>query len=242
MSQSSQEDLPSYDMPPEKVVEEALRNKCQSIAYTYNDPIIFLEYAVDIAKLAKKKGLKNIFVTNGFINEKPLRDACKYMDAFHVDLKGFDDRYYKELCHAWLSPVLKTLKVLKEEKRWFEMINLVIPGYNDRPKEFKEMSDWIVKNLGKDYPLHFSRFYPFYRMQNIPPTREETLIKAKDIAEKAGLKYVYIGNVMGREDNTFCPKCKKTLIKRTSYFQVLENKLNKGRCFSCNEKIAGVWD
>ncbi|MBD3310155.1 AmmeMemoRadiSam system radical SAM enzyme [Candidatus Woesearchaeota archaeon] len=241
MSQSAPEDISSYEMSPAKVVEEALRNKCSSIAYTYNDPVVFFEYAIDTAKLAKKKGLKNIFVMNGFISPEPLKEACRHMDGFHVDLKGFRDKFYREVCHAWLAPVLESLKILQKEKAWFEMINLLIPGYNDSSQEVTEMCAWIVENLGTGYPLHFSRFFPFYKMHDADITPMSTLSKSAEIARKAGLDYVYVGNVMGEEANTMCPGCGDLLIRRSSFFEVLENRLKQGKCPGCGQKIQGVW-
>ncbi|MFH1065467.1 MAG: AmmeMemoRadiSam system radical SAM enzyme [Nanoarchaeota archaeon] len=237
LSQSKPEELPFYEMPPEKVVEEALKAKCHSISYTYSEPTIFYEYMIDTAKIARKKGLKNIFVTNGFINPEPLNELCKYIDAAHVDLKGFTEEVYSKTCGARLKPVLKTLKLLKKNKIWFEVINLVIPGINDDMKKIKEMAEWLKKNIGENCVLHFSRFFPCYLMSNAKPTPIETLEKAKETAEKAGLHYIYVGNV-SEEENTYCPKCKKLLIKRMHY-SILENNIEKGKCLFCKAVIAG---
>jgi pyruvate formate lyase activating enzyme len=242
MSQSTPEELQNYELTPKQVVEEALKTGSKSIAYTYNDPIVFFEYAVDCAKEAKRKGLKNVFVTNLFINEKPLKELCKVMDAFHVDLKGFNDDFYRNITLAWLEPIKNNLKILKKEKVWFEVINLVVPGMNDDKNEIKEMCKWIKENLGDEIPLHFSRFFPMYKMEDVESTPIERLEKFYDIAKKAGLKYVYIGNVREREDNTICPKCSKTLIKRTPFFEVKEVNIEKGKCKFCKEPIAGVFE
>jgi len=242
MSQSSPEEVPSFSLPPEELVKKAIENKCKSIAYTYNDPIVFYEYTLDTAKLAREKGIKNIFVTNGFINPEPLKELCKYLDAAHVDLKGFTEEYYSNICSARLAPVLETLKILKKEGVWFEVINLVIPTLNDDMTIIRKMCQWLKTNIGADCVLHFSRFFPDYKLQYLPPTPEETLEKAKAVAEKCGLHYVYIGNVFGREDNTYCPKCKKLLIRRSSFYTILENKVKKGKCPYCNEVIAGVFE
>lgn len=242
ISQYSPDDVPFVEMLPEKIVNEALANGCSSIAYTYNDPIVFIEYAIDTAKIAKKKGLKNIFVTNGYINQEPLKELCKYMDAFHIDLKGFNDKFYKEVCDGTLKPVLETLKTLSKEKIWFEIIHLTVPKLTDDMDEIKKMCAWIKKELGADTVLHFSRFFPCYKMGDYPPTGENTLLKAGEIAKKAGLNHVYIGNIIIEKwENTYCPKCKELLIERR-WFDILENKLKKGRCFKCGEKIAGVWE
>lgn len=237
LSQSKPEELPFYEMPPEKVVEEAIKAKCHSISYTYSEPTIFYEYMVDTAKLAKKKGLKNIFVTNGFINPEPLNELCKYIDAAHVDLKGFDEKVYSNICEAQLKPVLETLKLLKKNNIWFEVINLVIPGINDDMKKIKAMAEWLRKNIGKDCVLHFSRFFPCYLMSNTKPTPVETLEKAKETAEKAGLDHIYVGNV-SEEENTICPQCQKLLIRRNHY-NILENNMKKGKCGFCGSIIPG---
>jgi len=245
MSQHAPEELRNFRLEPKDVVKSALDSKCASIAYTYNDPIVFYEYAYDTAKLAKEKGLKNIFVTNGFINQEPLKELCKYMDGFHIDLKGFTDEYYKKVCNARLQPVLDTLKTLKKEGKWFEIIYLMIPEFNDDMKKIKEMCEWIMKELGPETVIHFSAFFPSYKMDYVDPTPTETLNKAKAIAEKAGIQYVYIGNVFEKEDNTYCRKCKKLLIRRTSSFEVLENNIKsgkgKGACKFCKAVIPGVF-
>ena len=228
------------EMSPEEIVDAAIKENCRSISYTYNDPIIFYEYALDTAKLAKKKGLKNTIVSNGFINREPLKEWIKYIDAANIDLKGFTDKFYKEITTAWLEPVLETLKFLKD-KIWLEVTNLIIPGQNDNMDDIKKMCEWIKNNLGTDVPLHFSRFWPYYKMQDVPPTREETLTKARDIALRTGLNYVYIGNIsIENTENTFCPKCKKLLIERKG-FTVTNNNMENSKC-SCGEKIAGVWE
>lgn len=242
MSQSGPEAVPSFELSAEAVVERALAEGCKSIAYTYNDPIVFTEYVLDIAKLAKRKGLKNVFVTNGFINREPLLLICKYIDAFHVDLKGFTEQYYREICLARLKPVLETLKVLKQEKVWFEIINLIVPTLNDDMRTIQSMCGWIKKELGTDFPLHFSRFFPEYKLLNLPQTRIEVLEKAAEIASKTGLKFVYIGNVAGREDNTHCPECGRLLIRRSSFFEVLENNIKKGKCPDCGYAVPGIWE
>ncbi|MBL7100377.1 MAG: AmmeMemoRadiSam system radical SAM enzyme [Nanoarchaeota archaeon] len=241
ISQASPEDFPSQYKQPEEIVKEAIKNNCKSIAYTYTESAVFYEYAYDIAKLARKKKLKNVTVTNGFINPEPLKKLYKYIDAANVDLKGFTEEFYKKICSARLKPVLETLKLLHKMKVWIEITNLVIPGLNDDMKNIKEMCEWIKKNLGIDYPLHFSRFYPCYKMMDRQPTPYETLTKAYDIAKKTGLKYVYIGNVPEEKYNhTYCSKCKEIIIKRSSFFEI-ENKVKNGRCPKCKTKIEGVW-
>jgi pyruvate formate lyase activating enzyme len=227
------------EVSPEKVVELCKEENCSVISYTYTEPTIFFEYMLDIAKIAKKAGIKNTIVSNGYINEAPLRELCKYIDGANIDLKGFTDEFYKKMCKGRLDAVLKTLKILREESVWLEITNLVVPGLNDDFKKIKEMCQWISKELGRDVPLHFSRFHPDYKMTDGGPTPLETLEKAKEIAEKY-LDFVYVGNV-GSESNTVCPKCKSVNIRR-SMLNLLENKLVKGKCFNCKNKMPGVFE
>jgi len=228
-----------YDeLAPERIVEDCKKNNCKIISYTYTEPTIFYEYMLDIAKIAKKEGIKDTIVSNGYISEAPLRELCKYIDGANIDLKGFTDEFYGKVCKGKLDPVLNTLKILKQEGVWLEITNLIVPGLNDDFKKIEEMCKWISKDLGKDVPLHFSRFHPDYKMTDGQATPMETLEKAKKIAEKY-LDYVYIGNVDG-ESNTICPNCKSVNIRR-SMLNLIENKLVNGKCFKCGYKIAGVW-
>ncbi|MFH1211145.1 MAG: AmmeMemoRadiSam system radical SAM enzyme [archaeon] len=243
-SQATPEEIPSLKIEPAQVVEKATKAKCKSISYTYNEPSIFYEYVYDTARIAKKKKIKNVMVTNGYINEKPLKELYKHIDAANVDLKGFSEKFYKEVCEVRLQPVLDSLKNMKKMGVWTEITNLIIPGYNDNMKEIKKMSEWITKNLGKDVPLHFSRFFPCYEMMEIPVTPIDTLKKAYETARKAGIKYVYVGNVSTDEgySDTYCPKCGERLIKRGAYFGVEQNKIKNGKCFRCKQKISGIWN
>lgn len=177
-----------------KIIEIALKEKCPSISFSYSDPIIAYEYVLSIAKLAKKNNLKNIIVSNGFINPEPLKKLCKYLNAANIDIKSFREGFYKKVCKSSLKPVLESLKILKENKIHIEITNLLIPGLNDNPKEIEEMCKWIKENLGEKTPLHFSRFFPMYQLKDVPITPVETLEKAKQIGDKY-LKYVYLGNV-----------------------------------------------
>jgi len=238
---SQERDIIGEDLSPEKVVENALDEGCSGIAYTYNEPTIFYEYVYDTARLARKKGLKNIMVTNGYINQEPLKKLYKYIDAANVDLKGFTERFYKDIPSSSLAPVLETLKTIKGmENCWLEITTLIIPTLNDDIKTIKEMCIWTKENLGDKTPLHFSRFFPFYKLEHLPPTPPETLIKARDIALKTGLKFVYVGNILLEEsENTCCQKCKRLLIERKG-FSITKNKVKDGRC-SCGEIIPGIW-
>ncbi|MEA3459738.1 MAG: AmmeMemoRadiSam system radical SAM enzyme [Chloroflexota bacterium] len=242
ISQARPEEVKGYDLPPEKVVETALEKDCQSIAYTYTEPTIFYEYMLDTAKLARAKGLRNVIITNGFINPEPLRELCQYVDGIRVDLKAFDEEFYIKVSQGRLEPVLETLKIIQEEGVHLEIINLVVPTLNDDPEEIRQMCQWIKENLGLDVPLHFSRFLPMYKLQSLPPTPIETLETAHKIALEEGLHYVYIGNVPGHPaENTYCSKCGELLIKRRGFY-VLENHIIDGKCEYCGEPIPGVWE
>jgi pyruvate formate lyase activating enzyme len=179
-------------------------------------------------------------VTNGYINPEPLQKLYKYIDAANVDLKSFTTKFYSEVCFASLEPVLNSLKEIKQFC-WLEVTNLIIPTLNDNLADIKSMCEWLIKNLGEDVPLHFSRFFPYYKLTTLPPTPLETLVKARDIALKSGIKYVYIGNIATPDaSNTYCPRCKKLLIERLG-FGIVRNNIKEGKC-ECGQDIAGVWD
>lgn len=231
-----------YRLMPEQVVEEALNMQCQSIAYTYSDPIIFYEYMYDTAELAHARGLHNVMITAGYINTQPLKKLCGVIDATNTDLKGFDDRFYREVCSATLKPVLDALVTFREQGVWLEVTHLVIPTLNDDLTRIRRMCEWIISELGEGTPVHFSRFRPTYRLRNLPPTPVETLERARAEAMQAGLKYVYIGNVFGHEaESTYCPCDGSLLIHRVGQ-RILEYNLTKdGRCPGCDEQVPGVW-
>ncbi|HDD46387.1 MAG TPA: AmmeMemoRadiSam system radical SAM enzyme [Candidatus Aenigmarchaeota archaeon] len=241
ISQFPPEKTENYDMMPKVVVNNAITESCSSIAYTYNEPSVFYEYMYDTAKLAKEHKLRNLWITNGYMNEKPLRELCKYLDAANVDLKSFSEKIYNELNAGRLEPVLNTLKVLKSEGVWFEITNLVVPTYTDDIDMIRDMVEWIAKNLGKDYPLHFSRFFPHYKLTHLPPTPIDFLEQARKIAMDAGLKFVYIGNVPNHKaQNTYCPRCGRLLVERRGYYVASMN-IENNACKFCGEHIAGVW-
>lgn len=226
---------------PEKTVELAIENNSQIIAYTYNEPTVFFEYMLECSKIAKQTTLKNIIVSNGYINPKPLEELYQYLDGANIDLKGFSNEFYKKICAAKLEPVLDTLKILVKNKVWVEITNLVIPTKNDDMKEIEEMCKWIKTNLGAGVPLHFSRFHPDYKMLDIEVTPTSTLENAKQIAQKY-LDYVYIGNIITKEhENTYCPKCGELLIQRIGY-QIIKNTIVEGKCNKCQHPIPGVWE
>lgn len=241
ISQAFPEDVYSYEVPPDLMVKRAKEIGARSIAYTYVEPTIFYEYMFDIGQLTKKEGLLNVTHSNGFINPDPLKNLCKVLDAANIDLKGFTENFYRELCSGELGPVLETLKTLKKEKVHLEITNLIIPTKNDELSVLKEMCLWIKKELGADTPIHFSRFYPLYKLKTLPPTPVSALDKARAVALSAGLEYVYIGNAPGHEgENTFCPKCKKMIIQRTGYM-VGEINVKAGKCKYCGKPIPGIW-
>lgn len=242
ISQSKPDETLNYDMPPEEVVNKAIENNCRFIVYTYTEPTVFYEYMLDIAKLAKQKGLKNAMHTCGYINPEPLKELLKYMDAVNVDLKGFTEEFYAKMgLLAELKPVLETIRIVKEEGVWLEITNLLIPGANDDPEKIKEMCVWIKENIGDDVPVHFSRFMPAYKLKNLSPTPIEKLEEAYRIAKGVGLKYVYIGNVPGNPaESTYCPNCGKVIIGRVGY-QISENNIKDGKCKFCGYRIAGKW-
>jgi pyruvate formate lyase activating enzyme len=239
ISQAKPGDIESQNVTPEALVGIAMQKQCPSIAYTYNEPTIYSEYAFDSATIARKKGIKTVMVTCGFTNPEPLRDLCKVIDAANVDLKGFSDKVYRKVAGAKLQPFLETLKIYKESGVWLEAGYLVIPTLNDSDEELKAFTGWIYKNLGPDVPIHFLKFFPQNRLMDLPPTPDATLEKAYNIAKKAGIHYVYLGNVPAH-NNTYCHNCGKLLIERKGYFMQQNNIVN-GKCKYCGQKIPGVW-
>jgi len=241
ISQIPPEETENHDFPPKKVVATALRNRCRSIAYTYTDPVIFYEYTFDTAKLAKEKGLLNVLVTAAYINQKPLLDLCPFIDAANVDLKGITEDFYRRMSSATLQPVLDAIVTMKKQGVWIELTNLIVPTWNDKESDIKALCQWIFDNTGPDTPLHFSRFWPMHKLKNLPPTPKETLTRAREIAYKVGLNYVYVGNISGHEgNNTYCPIDKEILIRRRGYM-ILENNIVNGECKSCGTKVPGIW-
>lgn len=242
ISQSRPDETYNYDLSPHEVVDQTLKNNCPSIAYTYTEPSIFYEYMFDTAKIAKIKGIKNMYHSNGSLNPKPVEEISLYLDGANIDLKAFTQEFYSEICAGYLETVLDTLKILKRNRVWVEITNLVVPTLNDDLAKIKQMCIWIKENLGPDVPMHFSRFWPQYKLTTLNPTPVETLEKAREVALNIGLNFVYIGNVPGHSgENTYCPKCKKPVIKRRG-FTILENNLNSaGDCKFCKYPIPGVW-
>lgn len=241
ISQAKPEEVPWIELAPEQLIDQAISSGCRIISYTYTEPTIFYEYMLDCAKLARQAGLLNTEVSNGFINLEPLKELCKWMDGANIDFKG-PDSLYKQLSAAWRKPVEEAIKLMHEKGVWIELTNLLIPGYNDKEKDIKEVIAWVKGNLGLDVPLHFTAFYPAYKMLNTPATPASTVLKARQLALKAGLHYVYAGNILEEEAmSTYCPSCKKPLITRSAFY-LKENKLVKGKCPYCNERIPGRWE
>jgi pyruvate formate lyase activating enzyme len=220
-----------------------LRLGCRSVAFTYNDPVIWAEYAIDTAKACRQVGLKTVAVTAGYITPEARPEFYSVMDAANVDLKAFTELFYQKVTLAKLAPVLDTLRWLKHETDvWFEITNLMIPGENDSCEEVERMADWILENVGDEVPLHFTAFHPDFRMNDIPATPPETLVRARDQAIKAGIKYVYTGNVYDvARQSTYCPECKKCLIER-NWFELGAYEISDGHCAGCKTRIAGVFE
>lgn len=241
ISQASPAEVETYALPPSEVPALASKSGCRIVAYTYTEPLTYLEYTLDCARACRKAGLKNVLVTAGYVNEKPLADLLPYIDAANVDLKSFSDDVYRSVSHARLAPVLRTLEQMRDAGVWVEVTNLLIPGVNDAPAMIHALCTWLAGHGFADRPLHFSRFFPQYRMKDVPPTPVETLLQAREVAKACGLKYVYIGNVSlpGAED-TVCPHCGTPLIRRTGYR--VDAKGFGGCCPKCGEKIPGCFD
>lgn len=242
ISQAKPDEVRHSELFPEDAVRVALETRAESIAYTYSEPISFFEYMIDIARLAKEKGLSNLWISNGYINKEPLLELCRYIDGANVNIKSFSDDIYRKLNGGRLEPVLNTFRTLNDRGIHFEMTNLVVPGYVDDPDMVKRMCEWILTNLGPDHPLHFLRFTPQYKLDRLPPTPVSTLENFRSIAMKAGIRYAYVGNVPNHEGtNTYCHNCKKLIIERKGY-QVPEYNLTGNRCKFCKTVIPGVWE
>ncbi|MDF1574187.1 MAG: AmmeMemoRadiSam system radical SAM enzyme [Bacteroidales bacterium] len=241
ISQSSPEETENFDLMPQKVIEQARKYNCRSIAYTYSEPITWYEYLFDTGQMAREAGIKNVLVSAGYINRDPLLNLCKVIDAANIDLKSMDDSIYLKLNAGKLEPVLNTLKTLKDEGVWLEITNLVIPSWTDDLDMIRRMCGWLARNGFEDTPLHFSRFHPQYKLQRLPATPLRTLESAKEIALSEGLKFIYIGNVPGSKDtHTLCPGCGEILVERSGY-TLKSMKVKSGLCPYCSTPIPGHW-
>ena len=235
-------DQVSVTIIPKEIVEMAIKEGANGIAYTYNEPAIFTEFAHDTAKIAKKKGLKNVFVSNGFESKETFNYIKEYLDAINIDLKSFSSEFYQKICKAKIDPVKENIKRFFETGIETEITTLIIPGFNDSKDELTNIANFLVK-ISPDIPWHISAFYPSYKMIDIPSTPHQVLVKAYHIGKKAGLKYIYVGNVLDIEmSSTFCPTCHRLLILRQGYHVVIKDMdLKRGSCKNCSEKIYGVW-
>lgn len=239
ISQRSPLETQNYPTPVATLPARTKERGARSIAFSYTEPTTFYEYLLDAARGARSQGILAVYHSNGFINPEPLRELSPHLDGANIDLKGFSDEFYRSVCEGELAPVLASLKMLREGNVWLEITNLVIPGYNDAPDTIRGMCRWIRSNLGAETPLHFSRFFPLYRMQTVPPTPVRSLERAREIARQEGLVYVYLGNVPGHDgNNTTCPKCRRVVIRRAG-FSLLEMRMQGDRCGGCGARIAG---
>lgn len=242
MSQTLPDQLKTFKMTARDVVTMAKKKKVDTIAFSYTEPVAFIEYAKDVAIAAKKAKLKVVVATAAFVETEPLLDLAKYVDAFTIAIKGFDEEFYKTVTGTALAPVLKAAETIKTRtKCWLELVNLIVPTYNDNPDKLNEMTKWIHDKIGDDVPIHFSRFVPMYKLKELPRTPVQTLDTACAAAQQAGSRYIYTSNIAPHEkNNTFCAKCGERVIERLG-FKIIENKLKLGTCPNCKNKLPGVW-
>ena len=241
ISQSRPEQVKSVSLPPKELVRRAKTNGSTIISYTYSEPVVFLEYVIDSAEVARKAGLKNCMVTGGNIEVKPLKEALSVRDAVKVDLKSFSDATYRKMCKGNLAPILRTIETVRKAGRWVEIVYLVIPTVNDSEAEVKKMCAWVKGTVGADVPVHFTRFHPDYQLKHLPATPYSTLRRCYKIAKTEGLHYPYVGNIVGHgHEHTYCPKCHTPVVKRRG-FSILDNTIKDGKCPKCGHTIAGLW-
>jgi pyruvate formate lyase activating enzyme len=241
ISQSLPEELQSTFTKPAEIVEAASARKSAAIAFTYNEPTVFMEYLADTAALAKKQKLRSVMVSCGYMNSEPLKELCRLLDAIKIDLKGYSEDFYRNACGGELRPVLNSIRQAAKSGIHLEIVNLVVPTLNDSETMLKGLADWVVGEIGPEVPVHFTRFHPDYKLVNLPPTPVATLELARDIARDRGIQYAYVGNVPNHPGNhTYCPQCGKVVIRRNAFF-VSEVNLENGKCKFCGRSIAGVW-
>jgi len=241
ISQVRPEQVSSTFISPTSLVELARQYQCPSIAYTYSEPVVFCEYVLDSAEAGRAAGVKSVVISGGYIQEDPLKELCRKVDAIKIDLKAFSEKYYKDVVNGELKPVLNALVTLRKQRIWNEIVYLVVPTLNDSDAEFRGLAQWVKAELGPDVPLHFSRFHPDYLLKNLPPTPLATLERAKAISDAEGLHYVYIGNVPGHPaESTWCPKCRRVVVERAG-FTVKALHLAGGKCRFCHQVIPGIW-
>ncbi|MBI3180889.1 MAG: AmmeMemoRadiSam system radical SAM enzyme [Myxococcales bacterium] len=244
ISKARENDALADAASPEEIASRAAELGCKSVAFTYNDPVVFLEYALEVAQACRERGVKTVAVTAGYIHEQPRRELFGKMDAANVDLKAFTDHFYRRLAFASLAPVLETLEyVARETKVWMEITTLLIPGLNDSDEEVTKLSEWLVEHVGAEVPLHLSAFHPAFKLLEVPPTPPATLRRARELARRAGLRFVYTGNVHDAEgDTTFCPSCTSVLIRRDWYELLAYQLTADGRCPDCGVRVPGHYD
>lgn len=241
ISQAQPEQVPAEYLPPRKIVELAAQCGCPTIAFTYSEPVVFSEFLMDTADAGHEAGIRSIVVSNGYIQDEPLRAAYGKMDAVKIDLKAFSESFYRKIVAGNLRPVLDSLVRLRTLGKWTEIVYLVVPSLNDSDQEFRGLADWVKTNLGAEVPLHFSQYHPQYLLKNLPVTPVATLERAKAIADAEGLQYVYIGNVPGHPgENTYCPRCQRLLVERSG-FEIRRMLVRNGACAFCLHTIPGVW-
>jgi pyruvate formate lyase activating enzyme len=241
ISQAKPEDYAVQPCPPEAMARRARQASAPVVAFTYNEPTVFVEYLTDVAREAKKMAVRSVLVSCGFMNEAPLAEMIEVLDAIKIDLKGYSPEFYRKVSGAELQPVLRSIRQVAKAGRHLEIVNLVVPTLNDSAAMLTELSKWVAGEAGTEVPLHFTRFHPDYQLLNLPPTPVSTLEQARETAMKQGLKYVYVGNVPGHPGNhTYCPQCGKVVIERSGFFTV-KISMKLGACAFCGRKIAGVW-
>ena len=241
ISQADPQDSIAAQCPPDRLVSMARQFRCPSIAYTYTDPIVYFEYTLDTARLARRARVRNVLVTAGYVNPEPWQALLEVTDAANIDLKFMSDDLYRTICSGTLAPVQEAIVAAKTKGVWVEITNLVIPTLNDRPEDFRQLAQWVRDALGAETPLHFSGFYPRYKLQHLPATPGHVLETARNVARDVGLRFVYVGNVTSPEgQNTSCPSCGRVVVERSG-FVVLQNRIRDGSCPDCGKAIPGVW-
>jgi pyruvate formate lyase activating enzyme len=241
LSQSRPEDFDTPYTPPDALVRAAVSSRAAVVAFTYNEPTVFTEYLTDIARAGKKQKLRHVMISCGFMNPEPLAEMCSVLDAIKIDLKGFDEEFYRKVSSAELKPVLRSIKQVAKSGTHLEIVNLVVPTLNDSDRMMRGLVEWVAGEIGPDVPIHFTRFHPDYQLLNLPDTPVSTLEKAHELALKQGLHYVYVGNVPGHSGNhTYCPGCARVVIRRQAFF-LAEVNMKDGACIFCGRKIAGVF-
>jgi pyruvate formate lyase activating enzyme len=241
ISQARPEQLRAAYLPPKELASSAARAGCPVMAYTYSEPVVWTEYVLDACEAGHHESVRSVMVSNGYIQQEPLRRLCGNLDAIKIDLKAFSDSYYSDVVRGEFKPVLNSIVAARKQARWLEIVYLVVPTLNDSDAEFRNLARWMKSEIGPDVPIHFTRFTPLYLLRNLPPTPVQTLERAKSIADAEGLHYAYIGNIPGHPgENTHCPKCRQLLIERAG-FSITQMSVKKGRCNKCGNSIPGVW-